>query len=281
MSDPIRLAAVQLLTGENVADNADKVVAFIHRCADDGVQLAAFPEGCLFGYTCRQDYWDAASEVAFKGAEARIAAACREREIAVVVGSAHRDEGRWYNSLAIFENDGALKHRYSKTFLAGEKWCGNHQGKLPIVTVAGMPCCFIICHDVRYPELVRLPAANGAKVCVFCSCESGLTHEYKLSAYRAMPVSRATENSIFLIMSNTPADPDNLRRDGNSHGNSKIVHPDGRVLAEAGYFGDTIIAQTVDLSDANGSQARRTYSENTGIRDWFQRGCDELVERIR
>ena len=104
----------------------------------------------------------------------------------------------------------------------------------PSTGLCGVPCCFLICHDIRYPELVRLPAAAGAEVCFFCSCESSVTLEHKLSAYRAMPISRATENGIYVVMANAPADPSDIDRAGSSHGESKIIHPDGNVMAEAG-----------------------------------------------
>ena len=272
----IKVAACQLLTCEDIEQSTSKVLEQLKRCAELGVQVAAFPEGCLFGYCCRADYWQRISPIAFKEAEARIAEACREHRIAVVVGSAHHADGNWYNDLAIFNEHGILKYRYGKTFLAGEKWCINNRGKLPVVRLAGVDCCFIICHDVRYPELVKLPAAMGAQVCFFCSCESGLLSEYKLSAYRAMPISRATENGIYLVMANTPADAENLSE--SSHGNSKIVHPDGNVLQEAGFFGDEIIAETIDLSQAKRGTAERTCNEQTILRDWFRHGCEFVVQ---
>ena len=274
----IKVAACQLLTSEDIAQNCAKVLEKIDRCADMGVQISAFPEGCLFGYCCRPDYWRQVNPVAFKDAEEKISAACRKHRIAVVVGSAHHDGEHWRNDLAIFDQHGALKYRYGKTFLAGEQWCINNRGKLPIVRLAGADCCFIICHDVRYPELVKLPAAMGAQICFFCSCESGLTAEHKLSAYRAMPISRATENSIYLVMANTPADASDLKRSGSSHGNSKIVHPDGNVIREAGFFGDDIVAATIDLSAAQGGPAKRTCREETVLREWFQRGCEFVVK---
>lgn len=273
--DRIKVAACQLLTSEDIEQSTSKVLDQLEQCAELGVQIAAFPEGCLFGYCCREEYWKRVSPIAFKEAEARIAEACREHHIAVVVGSAHHADGNWYNDLAIFNEHGILKYRYGKTFLAGEQWCTNNRGKLPIVQLAGVDCCFIICHDVRYPELVKLPAAMGAQVCFFCSCEGGLLSEYKLSAYRAMPISRATENGIYLVMANTPADPEDLNE--SSHGNSKIVHPDGNVLQEAGFFGDEIVAETIDLSQAKRGTAERTYNEQTILRDWFRHGCEFVV----
>ena len=197
---------------------------------------------------------------------------CKENNIAAIVGSAYKEDSKWVNGLAIFDRDGTLKSRYGKTFLAGEKWCINNRGPLPIVNLAGVDCCFIVCHDVRYPELVKLPAAMGAQICVFCSCESGLTAEYKLSAYRAMPISRATENGIYLVMANAPADKESIKRPGSSHGNSKIVHPEGNVLVETGYFTEEIVAAELDLSKAGGGTAKRSARDETIIRDWFREG---------
>jgi len=276
--DKVKVAACQLLTGEDVEQNVLKVLEKLEACAKMEIQIVAFPEGCLFGYCCRSDYWEQMAPLVFKEAEAQIASACQKHKIAVIVGSAHHADGNWYNDLAIFDQQGVLKHRYAKTFLAGEKWCINNRGKLPIVRLAGVDCCFIICHDVRYPELVKLPAAMGAQVCFFCSCESGLMAEYKLSAYRAMPISRATENGIYLVMANTPANPDDLRASNSSHGNSKIIHPDGNVIIEAGFFGDEIVTATLELSQAKGTMAKRTYNEETILRDWFRQGCEFVVK---
>lgn len=278
-NNQLKVAACQLLTSNDVISSTEKVLEMIEQCADQQIEIAAFPEGCLFGYCCDVKFWDQVSQQVFKEAEAKIAEAARRHKIAVIIGSAHHDGVNWHNDLAIFDNHGSLKYRYGKTFLAGEKWCTNNRGKLPIVKLVDVDCCFIICHDVRYPELVKLPAAMGAKICFFCSCESGLLSEYKLSAYRAMPISRATENGIYLVMANTPANPDDIRAPGSSHGNSKIIHPNGNVITEAGYFGDNIIASTIDISQATGGQAKRTYSEDTILREWFQKGC-EFVDKV-
>ena len=273
----IKVGACQILTSEDVQASAAKVIEKLKEAAEQGVEILSFPEGALFGYCCRADYWENAKLEWFEKAEAEISAVCKENNIATIVGSAHKEDGNWVNSLAIFDRDGTLKSRYGKTFLAGEKWCINNRGPLPIVNLAGVDCCFIICHDVRYPELVKLPAAMGAQICFFCSCESGLTAEYKLSAYRAMPISRATENGIYLVMANTPADKEDIKRPGSSHGNSKIVHPDGNVLVETGFFTEEIVTSELDLSKAGGGTAKRSAREETILRDWFREGMKFVV----
>jgi len=274
----IKVGACQMLTSEDVQKSAEKVIEKLKEAANQGIEILSFPEGALFGYCCRANYWENAQLEWFQNAERAISAVCKENNIAAVVGSAHKENENWVNSLAIFDRDGTLKARYGKTFLAGEKWCINNRGPLPVVNLAGVDCCFIICHDVRYPELVKLPAAVGAQICFFCSCESGLLSEYKLSAYRAMPVSRATENGIYLVMANTPADKEDIKRPGSSHGNSKIVHPDGNVLVETGFFTEEIVVAELDLSKAKGGTAKRSAREETILRDWFKEGLKLVVQ---
>ena len=104
-----------------------------------------------------------------------------------------------------------------------------------------------------------------------------MLQENKLSAYRAMPIARATENGIFLVMANAPGNPRDLHSPSQSHGNSKIVHPDGNVLVEAGYFEEGLVTATIDLEGATGSIARRAMEDDTVLRDWMAEGR-ELVE---
>lgn len=273
----IKVGACQILTSKDIIQNTEKVTERIKEAYSKGIEILSFPEGTLFGYCCEDEYWKYAQLKSFENAENIISSTCKSCNIAVIVGSAHKENGNWLNSLAIFDKDGKLKYRYGKTFLAGERWCINNKGKLPIVNLAGIDCCFLICHDIRYPELVRLPAIAGAQICFFCSCESGLIAEHKLSAYRSMPISRATENGIYLVMANTPADSDDIKSSCSSHGNSKIIHPDGNVIVESGFFTQEIISAEIDLSKADRWVAKRAFLEDTILHDWLQKGLDCVI----
>ena len=272
----VRVAACQILTHPDPAKSASKVMDWMEEAASQGVEAIAFPEACLCGYSCSPEYWAAADPADFAAAEARIIQAAKELGLAVVLGTAHWEAGELYNSLLIIDRDGSVRGRYAKTHRA-EKW--STPGKwLPIYEVAGAPSCFLVCHDIRYPELVRLPAIAGAQVCYFCSCESGLLAEYKLSAYRAMPISRAAENTLYLVMANTPADPENMRSHSQSHGNSKIIDPQGNVLDEAGYFEERLVVATLDLDQADRAMAKRAVNDESVLRQWLLDGV-ALVQR--
>ena len=268
----LHLAACQILTGPDTEKSADKIIAWIHEAAQKGIDVVAFPEAALCGYAADPDYWRDVDPGAFARAEERIVEAVKGLKIAVVLGTVHWEGAGPLNSLLAIDKGGAVRGRYAKTHLA-EPWPDPGRA-LPVYRLAGAAACFIVCHDIRYPELVRLPAAAGARVCYYCSNESGLLAEHKLSAYRAMPVARATENGIFLVMANAPANADALDSPSQSHGNSMIVHPDGNVLAEAGHFEETLVSCRVELDEATGAIARRAVEDETILRPWMRQGLD-------
>jgi len=271
-SDHIRVAACQILTYSNLKKSVQKIIKWMNSAAEDGVDLVAFPEACLCGYQPDDNYWKKANPDDFVNAEQEVVAVSKSLNIAVVLGTAHWQAGQLFNCLLAIDKGGRVQGRYAKTHLA-ERWPGLVPGRiLPVYTLAGVKSCFIICHDVRYPELVRLPAAAGARICYFISNESPLTKEHKLSAYRAMPIARATENGIFCVMANAPADPKNMNAPNQSHGNSKIIDPDGNVIAEAGYFEERLVTATIDISRATRNIAKRAINDDTILKDWLRNG---------
>ncbi len=273
----IRVSACQILTYADVEKSTQKILKWIEAASKENADVVSFPEATLCGYQCDAEYWKKANPKDFKNGEAKVIEASRRLNIAVILGTAHWQNDRLYNGLLVIDKGGKVRGRYAKTHLA-EKW--PVPGKLlPIYTVAGVKSCFIICHDVRYPELVRLPAAAGAQVCYFCSCESGLVSEYKLSAYRAMPIARATENTIYCVMANAPADPENMHSPSQSHGNSKIIHPDGNVLEEAGFFEEKLVTATIDIDKATRKIAKRASEDDTILKDWMNQGV-KLVKNF-
>src|SRR5262249_7143287 len=69
------------------------------------------------------------------------------------------------------------------------------------------------------------------------------------------------------------------RRDEQSHINSKIIHPDGNVIAEAGYFSEAPVTATIDLKAATGAVAKRSTEERSTMSPWLRDGA-RLVEEV-
>src|SRR5581483_2654468 len=143
---------------------------------------------------------------------------------------------------------------YHKVQLA-EAWpdAGDH---LSVFRVKGVPCSIIICHDERYPELVRLPVLAGSRVVFYLSHESPVTQEHKLGPYRAQIQARAAENSVFVAHANAPANADAT----GSHGQSRLIDPDGNLIQEASIFREEVLVGTLDLARATAANARRSLT---------------------
>jgi len=286
----LKVAAVQMLTGHDVAENDRKIIASVKEAKERGCEVVLFHEGCLTGYPNRK----AVKKVDFTlvaKAEGRVRRLAKRLRIAVLLGSTSRSENGIYNDLLIIDRDGSIAGRYAKSWRAGEPHYAAGRGPA-LFTVCGVKATAIICHDLRYPEMVRLPAAMGAKIVFIANNESGVTHERKLLGYRSMQIARATENLIFAVMANPPADPTNFQRGSTSHGNSKIVDPMGNILDEASQFEQRLVVATLDLSEATGETALRTAGrwpktqklygtavEHERYTAWIKNGF-KLVERL-
>lgn len=264
----LRVAAVQFRSGRDLNRNVDGITAHIRRLGERGVRVAIFPECALTGYF--EDVVKATSAERLAEAERRIADACRETGIYAVVGTPHRDGEKLYNSATVIDPSGKVIERYHKVQLA-EPWPtpGDH---LSVFKVDGVPCTIIICHDERYPELVRLPVLAGARVLFYVSHESGVREERKLGPYRAQIQARAVENTVYVVHANAPANDDLT----GSHGQSRVISPDGSVVEEASMFGEEIVTADLDLGRATAANALNSLGRGP-LTDWWREG----LKRVR
>lgn len=105
-----------------------------------------------------------------------------------------------------------------------------------------------ICYEIGFPELSRLQVLRGANVMIYPSA-FGRARYY---AWDINSRARALENGMFVIAVNRAGVDDNTVFFG---GHSRIVAPDGSVLAEAG-MEDEVISAELDLDLV--AQNRRT-----------------------
>jgi predicted amidohydrolase len=94
----------------------------------------------------------------------------------------------------------------------------------------------------------------GAQVMFYLSHECSLAKPWKLGPCRAQVQARAVENGIFVVHANAPSDG----ADRGSHGESRIVDPDGNVILEAGQTDEEILIADLDLRLATRSFALKS-----------------------
>ncbi|HXN21728.1 MAG TPA: carbon-nitrogen hydrolase family protein [Candidatus Dormibacteraeota bacterium] len=265
----LKVAAVQFRSSLDINDNSERITKSLMQLAAEGVQVAVFPECALTGYYQGPDMPTPEYEIV--AAEERLRQTCRNRKISVVFGSVHKVNGHAYDTAVVFNSHGDLVERYGKIYLADEKWAvrGNH---IAYFELEGIPSTVIICHDERYPELVRLPAIEGARVVYYISSESPLKEESKIAPYRAQMMARAVENSVFVVNANAPANSDLT----GSHGQSRIIDIDGNVLREASIFGEDVLIWTLSIKPER--SAWPTNSLKSPTADWWRSGVDWMMK---
>jgi omega-amidase len=264
-SSTLKVAAVQFRSSFVVRENSKRIEKYLRQLAADGVQVAVFPECALTGYDTGPAFSPSAAEITI--AEGQLQQTCREVKIAAVIGSVYKINGRAYDAAVVFDSHGAIVERYGKVYLAGEQWAtpGNH---VAYFELEGVLSTVIICHDERYPELVRLPALKGARIIYYISSESGMREENKLLPYRAQVMARAVENGMFVVQANAPANPDL----SGSHGQSRIIATDGNVLKEASFFAEDILVETLNVQTGS---LQRPLEGLLG--PWWSQGVESMM----
>jgi predicted amidohydrolase len=264
----LKVAAVQMRSTKNLEENIERSITFIERCSKDGVRVVVFPECSVTGYF--DDTATGTTAEQLVDAEKRIAAACKKYIVYAIIGMPWREKGKLFNSAIVITPEGKTLERYHKVQLA-EKWPdpGDH---LSVFRIDGVMCTIIICHDERYPEMVRLPVLVGAQVVFYVSHESGIKRERKIGPYRAQIQARAVENGVWVVQANAPANDDAT----GSHGHSRIIAPDGNIIEEASIFGEDIVTATLDISRARRDNAKKSLRSDV-LRDWWELG----MKRVR
>ena len=273
MPGHIKVAAVQLAVSDDLEKNTKRICEHIARLAKQGVRVALFPECATTGYF--KDKIPKYTEKQLKKTEETIANACDENDLYAIVGSPYFDNGVRYNMALVIDHEGRTIYRQAKIQLVGgdRDWAepGN---KLSTFKIDDITCSIIICHDSRYPELVRLPVLKGSRLVFYLSWESSLESEHKVDPYRAQVVARAVENGVYIVHANAPQV---VKPWIGSHGQSRIVSPDGILLQEAPIFKEAVLIEELDMNRARAGNARNSLRAKF-LRDFWQAGMEKIDE---
>ena len=244
----MKVELAQLAGRDNdTAYNLERALAAIAACAAD-TQLIMFPESHLMGFPSAESVAEVAEPLDGPTVSAIIAAA-RERNIAVVVGTAESDNGRFYNTTLLITPEGiALKYR--KTHLwASDRGVFEAGDRYATCVWNGVRVGLLICYDIEFPESARALAQLGAELLIVTN---GNMDPYA-STHRTAIMARAQENQAFALMVNrVEAGDDGLV----FAGGSALVDPLGTLLFEAGREEGMF---SVELDFAQLGIARRDY----------------------
>jgi len=234
----VKVAAVQLNAGADVAANVDVADRLTRAAAADGAELIVLPE--KWTAIGSDEQLRAAAETLEGPTVAWACALARELGVELVAGSfVETLEGtdKLANTSVHVDRRGELRAVYRKLHMFDVEVDGRsyresdlEQAGSEIVlshTDEGVELGMSICYDLRFPELYRILAVRGARVLtVPAAFTLATTRDHWETLLRA----RAIENQAFVIAANQIGEhPAGMR----SGGRSMIVDPWGLVLAQA------------------------------------------------
>jgi predicted amidohydrolase len=254
-------AAVQMSSTGDLDANLDQAQSLISEAVKKGAELVALPENFSF-LGPEKEKVARAAEIGERSKSFLLEQA-REQAILLSGGTfvAPAAEGKtWnravlagpagplavYDKIHLFDVDLPTESlRESDTVAAGDQVVVSPTDGLGTLGLS-------ICYDLRFPELYRLLAEQGAEVLMIPAAFTKFTGAKHWSL---LVRARAVENTCFAIAPNQCGNHFGSRF---SYGHSLIVDPWGEVLAEAGDTPEVITA-TLD-SDALADIRRRIPS---------------------
>lgn len=271
----LRVRSVQMPVTDSLETNLRRIEKGIDEAAAAGARLVLFPETALSGFT--EAAVAGLDWRALSGAMEKVAELAKARGIYVLYGSATPSHtARPFNTAILVDPSGAEVMRYHK--MIPERWF-EPGGAPALFAVDGIPCTVIICHDNRFPELVRLPVLAGARICFYISYEiNGVeAARRKKEGYRAQLIARAVENGVWVAQSNGvgPLGADHL-----SLGCSRVVDPAGTVVAEAPELEEHVLDVEIDPNTARRGNALESL-ESKFFGDWWKEGLAQMKARER
>jgi deaminated glutathione amidase len=248
----MRASALQLNSNENKERNLEIAERLVRRAASDGAELVALPE--KFNLIGSSEQLVAGAEP-LDGPTIRWAAAlARELGLWLVAGSiVERVEGddKLRNTSVLLDPEGAVAAVYRKIHMFDVEVGGmtyresdvEAPGDEIVVAEAGeLKLGLAVCYDLRFPELFRIMAVEGAQA---FTLPSAFTVPTGRAHWEVLIRARAIENQAFVIAAGQVG---KHPPDHESYGHSMIVDAWGTVLAAAGDEPEAALVADLDLS---------------------------------
>ena len=246
----MRAAVVQMNSRDDKAANWAKAEALVAEAASQGAELAALPE--LWSYLGPKERHAEVAEAIPGPTSELLAKIARRHRLWLMAGSYIErvaGEPRVFNTSLAFGPDGAIVARYRKLHLFDVDVDGRSYRESAsmaagqeVVTaeLRGIPVGLTICYDLRFPELYRRLAVNGAKI---IAVPSAFTRETGKDHWEVLLRCRAIENQVFILA----AAQVGTHPPGQAcYGNALISDPWGVVLARAGYQ-ECVVTAEIDF----------------------------------
>ena len=248
MTDRLRVACVQMSSRAEKAANLERAEALVARAAAAGADVVVLPE--KWNAIGDAETLHGAAEPLEGESVTAMSTWARRHGITLVGGSiTERRPGRekLSNTSVVLDPDGEIAAIYRKIHLFDVEVGGlvyresdaEEPGDEPVVCAAEWPIGLSVCYDVRFPELYRILALEGA---LLVTVPAHFTLHTGKDHWEVLLRARAIENQLFVAAAAQFGETMPGRW---SYGRSLVADPWGLVLALAPDE-ETVIAADLD-----------------------------------
>jgi predicted amidohydrolase len=251
----MRVALVQMkVTAGDVAGNRRRGTD-LARAAAKNAEVVVLPEIWTTGFSLTNlDKW---AEQVPGPTFADLAAIARDAGAAIIAGSVPRKTGgRIYNNAIVIDAAGNIAADYQKLHLCsylGEDRYFAPGNKRVVFDLGGTKAGLAVCYDLRFPELFRALAIDGAQI-IFIPAEWTAS---RARNWRVLNQARAIDNQIYICAVNCVG----RHREFEFHGHSMVVAPDGDIIAEGGADEEIIYCQVEPAMIETVRAARNVWND--------------------
>lgn len=248
MKDKIKLALAQISSKrEDKEANLQKIERLTWKAKEEGADIAIFPELCLSGYVVRDQFYEMAETVPGPTVE-RVQALAKKTGVHVIFGMpelSEKTKATVFNTAVLVSPKGYVG-KYRKMYLPTHSvfeekryFRPGYETSAFQTDMGNIGLC--ICYDIFFPEVTRLTRLKGAQLIVCISASPAVRRSY----FETLTCARAIENTAYLAYVNLAGVQDGLQ----FWGGSRLVSPNGDVLAKAKYDEEDFVTCEVDFSD--------------------------------
>ncbi|RTL38523.1 MAG: carbon-nitrogen hydrolase family protein [Candidatus Melainabacteria bacterium] len=225
----MKVAVGQMSVSNDKDSNLATIEELVKQAFESGAKLICFPECCMYASLDeRQSFTDIAEPLSgpFVSALKRFA---NLYSICIVAGifESSVDANRVYNTVVVIDENGQIKDPYRKIHLYdafGTKESDRvlaGDGNTLVFKAGTMTFGVMTCYDLRFPELARFLAFQGAQVILLpAAWRPGPMKEAHLEI---LTRARAIENNVYMVVA--------AQVGINCCGNSMVVDPMGVIQA--------------------------------------------------
>jgi ribosomal-protein-alanine N-acetyltransferase len=247
----LTIGLAQIQQTNDLGENSRRILDYLGRAAEAGVQIICFPETQTAGYRVDILSPDAPVQVdQLNALHDAVARTCGRFGMACILGTetpleAGPHRGKPYNSALVISEEGRLVGTHHKTRLTPLDAVAYTPGReIHTYRLLGVTVGVLICFEgFRFPQAARECVRQGAQIIFHPQNNTTRPNDWKIPIHHAMLITRAAENTVWFASCNCAL---------SAHQNcqTQFVAPNGEVAAQCEMKREALLVSRIDVDKA-------------------------------